>query len=147
MKTALGKLLEKKGSQVYVTSPLRTVLDAVKMMNEKKVGALLVVEGGQPVGIFTERDALLRVLAEEADPSTTHVADVMTKSLAVVCPDTTVEQAMAVCTEKRCRHLPVMEGDEMLGVVSIGDLTHWLVRSQGHEIDSLVRYIAGQYPG
>ena len=147
MKTALGKVLEKKGRQVHVTSPLRTVLDAVKTMNEKRVGALLVVEGGQPVGIFTERDALVRVLSDEADPATTHVADVMTKSLAVVCPSTTVEQAMAICTEKRCRHLPVMEGDELLGVVSSGDLTHWIVKSQSHEIDSLVRYIAGQYPG
>jgi CBS domain-containing protein len=146
MNTALNKVLEQKGRQVYVTSPGQSVLDAIKSMQEKQVGALVVLDGGKPVGVFTERDVLNRVVACECNVAETSVADVMTKNLVVVCPDTTVQQAMAIVTEKRCRHLPVMDGDELVGVVSSGDLTHWLVRSQSFEIESLIRYITGQYP-
>jgi CBS domain-containing protein len=146
MNTALDKVLEQKGRQVYVTSPVQSVLDAIKSMRDKQVGALVVLDGGKPVGVFTERDVLNRVVACECDAAETSVADVMTKNLVVVCPETTVQQAMAIVTEKRCRHLPVMDGDELVGVVSIGDLTHWLVKSQGFEIESLIRYITGQYP-
>ncbi len=146
MNTALDKVLEQKGRQVYVTSPSQTVLDAIKSMQEKQVGALIVLDGGKPVGVFTERDVLNRVVACESNPAETTVADVMTKNLVVVNPDTTVQQAMAIVTEKRCRHLPVMDGDALVGVVSSGDLTYWVVKSQSFEIESLVRYITGQYP-
>jgi len=146
MNTALHKVLEQKGRQVYVTSPSQTVLDAIKSMQEKQVGALIVLDGGKPVGVFTERDVLNRVVACESNPAETTVADVMTKNLVVVNPDTTVQQAMAIVTEKRCRHLPVMDGDALVGVVSSGDLTYWVVKSQSFEIESLVRYITGQYP-
>ena len=90
---------------------------------------------------------MTRVVACECNPTTTPVSDVMTSNIVAVGPDTTVQQAMAIVTNKRVRHLPVMNGDEVLGVVSSGDLTHWLVKSQGYEIESLVRYITGQYPG
>lgn len=146
MNTALDKVLEQKGRQVHVTSPTRTVLDAVKTMQEKKVGALVVMESGNPVGVFTERDVLNRVVAEEGNPAELTVSEVMTTNLVAVCPETTVQQAMAIVTEKRCRHLPVIEGDELLGVVSSGDLTHWLAKSQSFEIESLVKYITGKYP-
>ena len=114
MNTPLKTVLEHKGQHVHVTSPSQTVLDAIKTMHERHVGALLVLDDGKPVG--------------------------------TVGPDTTVQQAMAIVTEKRFRHLPVMDGDELLGVVSSGDLTHWVVKSQSHEIESLIRYITGQYP-
>ncbi|MFC1639998.1 CBS domain-containing protein [Gemmatimonadota bacterium] len=146
MNTSLNKVLEQKGKQVYVTSPVQSVLDAIKTMQDRKVGALLVVEDGKPVGIFTERDVMTRVVSREFNPAETSVSEVMTKNLVAVCPDTTVQQAMAIVTEKRCRHLPVMDGDELLGVVSSGDLMHWVVKSQGYEIENLVRYITGQYP-
>lgn len=147
MNTSLNKVLEQKGKQVYVTSPAQSILDAIKTMQEKKVGALLVVDNGKPVGMFTERDVMTRVVACECNPAETPVSEVMTSSLAAVGPDTTVQQAMAIVTEKRYRHLPVMDGDELLGLVSSGDLMHWVVKSQSYEIESLVRYITGQYPG
>jgi CBS domain-containing protein len=146
MNTALDKVLEQKGRNVYVTSPKQTVLDAVKSMRDKQVGSLIVVEEGKPVGVFTERDVLNRVVAAEVDPSKTTVSEVMTKNVAVVNPDTTVQQAMAIVTGMRYRHLPVLDGDHLEGVVSIGDLTHWLVKKQNSEIESLIRYITGAYP-
>lgn len=147
MNTALSKVLERKGRQVHVTSPHQSILDAIKSMQEKKVGALVVMDDGKPVGIFTERDVLTRVVACGCNPTETNVSEVMTPDLVAVGPDTTVEQAMAIITEKRCRHLPVMEGDDLVGIVSSGDLTYWLVKKQSFEIDNLIRYIAGKYPG
>ena len=147
MNTSLNKVLEQKGKQVYVTSSSQSILSAIKTMQERKVGALLVVDDGKPVGIFTERDVMTRVVACECNPAETTVSEVMTSNLVAVGPDTTVQQAMAIVTEKRVRHLPVMTGDELLGVVSSGDLTHWVVKSQSYEIENLVRYITGQYPG
>lgn len=146
MNTSLNKVLEQKGKQVWVTSPAQSILDAIKTMQERKVGALLVVDEGKPVGMFTERDVMTRVVTCEFNPAETAVSEVMTSNLVAVGPDTTVQQAMAIVTEKRVRHLPVMNGDELLGVVSSGDLTHWVVKSQIYEIESLIRYITGQYP-
>ncbi len=147
MNTSLNKVLEQKGQHVYVISSGKMILDAIRTMQERKVGALLVVDEGKPIGIFTERDVMTRVVACECNPAETAVSEVMTSNLVAVGPDTTVQQAMAIVTEKRVRHLPVMNGDELLGVVSSGDLTHWVVKSQSYEIESLVRYITGQYPG
>jgi CBS domain-containing protein len=146
MNTALDKVLEQKGRHVYVTSPKQLVSDAVKSMRDKQVGALIVVEEGKPVGVFTERDVLNRIVASTRDPASTTVDEVMTKNVAAVSPDTTVQQAMAIITGMRYRHLPVMDGEELVGVVSIGDLTHWLVKKQSFEIESLIRYITGAYP-
>ena len=147
MNTRLGDLLFEKGNQVLSVTPEETVLDAVKRMKEKKVGALLVLANNKPIGIFTERDVLDRVIACGCNPIETKVSEVMTKKLAVVSPNTTVQEAMVICTEKRCRHLPVMKEDELLGIISSGDLTQWATKSQNHEIQNLVRYITGQYPG
>ena len=147
MNTSLNKVLEKKGKHVYVTSPGQTILDAIKTMQDRKVGGLLVVDDGKPVGMFTERDVMNRVVASDCNLAVTPVSEVMTKNLLAVGPDTTVQQAMAIVTEKRVRHLPVMHGDELRGVASSGDLTHWLVQSQSYEIENLVRYITGKYPG
>lgn len=146
MSTQLSTVLDDKGHQVLSITPQENVLEAIRRMNEKRVGALLVLADGAPVGIFTERDVMARVLACECNPADTTVAEVMTNKLVVVRASTTVDEAMAICTEKRCRHLPVMEGDKVLGVVSIGDLTRWATKSQHHEIQNLVRYISGQYP-
>ncbi len=115
-------------------------------MNQKKVGALLVVHEGKPIGIFTERDVIQRVLGEGKDPETTKVDEVMTKDIGVVSPPCSVEEAMKIFTEKRCRHLPVMDGENLVGIVSIGDVTKWLTKSQRLEIENLLRYIKGEYP-
>jgi CBS domain-containing protein len=146
MHSQLSVVLADKGHEVLTVAPEENVLEAIRRMNEKRVGALLVVVGHRPVGMFTERDVMARVLACNCNPADTTVAEVMTKKLAVVGPTTTVEEAMVICTEKRCRHLPVMEGDKLLGLISTGDLTRWVTRSQHHEIQNLVRYITGKYP-
>lgn len=146
MHTQLAVLVERKGPAVHAVPPSATVLDAVRGMNREKIGALLVRDGERVVGIFTERDVLTRVIDRGLDPAATRVAEVMTSSLVTVGPRTTVGEAMAVVTEKRCRHLPVMDGDRLLGLVSIGDLTRWVTHHQAWHIEDLVRYITGAYP-
>lgn len=146
MRTKLTSLLRDKGNQIFSVSPEATVLEAIGKMTGKGVGAVLVVVGQKPVGIFTERDVLSWVAACQHNPADSKVGDVMTKRLAVVEGSTTVGDAMAICSEKRCRHLPVMDGDKLLGLVSSGDLTRWVTKDQNHEIQSLIRYITGQYP-
>jgi CBS domain-containing protein len=139
-------ILDDKGRQVYRIAPGATVAEAVRAMNEAKVGALVVVEGERPVGIFTERDVLVRVVADGNDPGAMRVGDVMTRQLVVILPTTTVREAMLIVTEKRCRHLPVVEEGRLAGMISIGDLTRWMVRGQQHQIDQLMSYITGGYP-
>jgi len=147
MKHTLAAVIAEKGATVHSIEPTATVLDAVRKMNRERVGALLVTERSRPVGIFTERDVLSRVVDPGRSAEETAVADVMTRELVAVRPTASVEEAMAVVTEKRCRHLPVMDGEKLLGLVSAGDLTRWV--SRGHEvhIKDLVNYITGAYPG
>ncbi len=145
MLTPLSTLLGDKGSNIYSVGPDMTVADCVRKMNTERIGALLVVDDDKPVGIFTERDVMTRVLDAERDPKATRVSEVMSPDLACVSPDATVGDAMRVISEKRFRHLPVVEKGKVVGVVSIGDLTRWLVRNQEEEIQHLVNYIAGNY--
>ncbi len=137
----IHQILEEKGSHVERVGPDETVADAVRRMNEHKIGSVLVMEGDEVVGIFTERDVLTRVVAEKKDPDATKISDVMTSELVVVSPDTTVENAMLIITKKRCRHLPVLADGKLVGMVSIGDVTRWMIRHQRHEIHDLVSYI------
>jgi CBS domain-containing protein len=116
-------------------------------MNCEHVGALLVCIDGRMVGIFTERDVLCRVLDAGRDPGTTRVADVMTSEVVTVGPETGVKDAMAVITERRTRHLPIVDGGDLKGLVSIGDLTRWVSRSQEGHIQHLMNFITGKYPG
>lgn len=146
MQHKLAAVLAEKGSEVISVEPKATVLDAVRQMNQAGIGSVLVVKTGQVVGIFTERDVLRRVVDKGRDPNETIVQEVMTANPIVVGPDRTVGEAMSVITQKRCRHLPVMDGDELVGLISIGDLTRWVTRNQEIAIDDLVRYITGQYP-
>lgn len=147
MEHLLKAILDFKGSAVHTVAPEVTVLDAVAYMNEKGVGALLVTDDERPVGMFTERDVLRRVVDARRDPASTKVADVMSHELVVVHPEVTVEEAMAIMTERRCRHLPVIEGDDIVGMVSIGDLSRWMSRRQANHINDLMSYITGKYPG
>jgi CBS domain-containing protein len=146
MLDTLNAVLENKGRTIHRVSPDASVLEAIRAMNEHKIGALLVSVDHQLAGIFTERDVLSRVVDPGRDPNTTRVEEVMTRQLVVVRPSTTVEEAMAVMTEKRCRHLPVVDGGELQGLVSIGDLTRWVNRNQRFQIKELINYITGQYP-
>ncbi|MBD3872540.1 MAG: CBS domain-containing protein [Acidobacteria bacterium] len=146
MKETIDAVLADKGAKVHCVVPGATVLAAVRKMNEEHIGALLVCDGSEVLGIFTERDILCRVIDSPRDPTTTAVAEVMTTDLVAVSPDTQVEEAMAVITENRCRHLPVIDGGNLVGLVSIGDLTHWVSRHQEVHIRDLVNFITGKYP-
>lgn len=147
MNTPIAVLLSRKGSSVCSVSALATVADAVRIMNQQKVGSILVMQSGQLVGIFTERDVLTRVVAAGRAPGITSVADVMTHNPVTISPQATVEQVMNVITERRCRHLPVLEEGThaVLGLISIGDILRWLVESHRAEADHLRHYIHGVY--
>ncbi len=145
MQTPLSKLLEAKGSRILSVAPDTLVADCVRKMNTERIGALLVMEGDDPVGIFTERDVMTRVLDAERDVKQTRVSEVMSPDLACVGSKTTVGEALHIISEKRFRHLPVIDDGAVKGMVSIGDLTHWLVRNQEQEIQHLVNYIVGNY--
>ncbi len=140
------RLLDEKGRDVFSVSPDTTVFDAAKTMADRHIGALLVVEGGKPVGIFTERDILARVLLECKDARAMKVGEAMTKDPVVIGRDTSVKEAMAIMTERRCRHLPVIEDETLVGLVSIGDCTRWVSRDQDYTIKHLNDYIHRNYP-
>lgn len=141
MNAPIASVLEHKGDDVITVSPETTVLAAVRQMNDRRIGALLVVDRGRPVGIFTERDVLVRVISTGLDPEATPVGEVMTRNPVVIRSDATVAQAMVVITERRCRHLPVVDGTRLRGLISIGDLTSWVVRDQQRMIDDLHDYM------
>jgi CBS domain-containing protein len=146
MLDTLSAVLTTKGHTVHSVSPAATVLEAVRKMNGERIGALLVCADNEVVGILTERDVLIRVVDEGRDPTVTAVSDVMTREVVAVKPSMTVEEAMAVVTERRCRHLPVMDGSQLVGLVSIGDLTQWMSRNQEIHIQDLVNFITDKYP-
>jgi CBS domain-containing protein len=147
MNTPIALLLSRKGSSVYSVPALATVADAVQVMNLHKVGSVVVTQAGLLVGIFTERDVLTRVVAAGRAPDCTSIADVMTHNPVTASPHMTVEEIMSVITERRCRHIPVLEegSQVILGVLSIGDVLRWLVESHRAEADHLRHYIHGVY--
>lgn len=134
-------VLAGKGRTVHTITPEATVFTAITVMNERRIGALVVLDGGAPLGIITERDVLVRLLAAELDPKTTRVSAVMTCDLITVTSDTGVGDAMRIMTDHRCRHLPVIDGGELCGMISIGDLTNWVVRDQQRRIEDLFDFI------
>jgi CBS domain-containing protein len=141
MMQQLSEVLATKESQIHRVSPSTTVAAAVRQMKQSGIGALLVTEADRLVGIFTERDVLLRIVDEERDPKTTVVSEVMTPDPLCVSTFTTVETAMHVINERRIRRLPVVDNDCLVGVVSIGDLTRWLVRAHKVQLDHVVRAV------
>jgi CBS domain-containing protein len=146
--TSLSQILAAKGrgSATLTVPPEMTVAAAAEVLIRNQVGSVLVMDGGRLVGIFTERDILRRVVGERRDPATTKVADVMTRDLVVMRPTASAIDAMKVIAEKRIRHVPVVDGGKVLGVVSQGDLNHWLVRDREGQIQELVDYVTGKYP-
>ena len=146
MKPLVSDLLAQKGSQVYSIGPDATVFDAIGTMVEKNTGSLLVTRGDEILGILTERDYLRRVALQGRSSRSTRVEEIMTSDLVVVSPGCDLEQAMAVMTEKRIRHLPVIDGPRLAGVVSIGDIVKHLSAEREAEIGYLRDYISGSYP-
>ncbi|MCC6381640.1 MAG: CBS domain-containing protein [Dehalococcoidia bacterium] len=139
----VSAVLQEKGHHVFTVAPATTVRQAVRAMNEHGVGCLLVVEGGRRVGLFTERDVLVRVVDAGLEPAHTSVSRVMTTELNHVTPGTAVDEAMAMMTRRRCRHLLVMEGERLAGLVSIGDLTRHVSLAQEDHIQRMAEYIRG----
>jgi CBS domain-containing protein len=148
MKLPLSVILERKEkNKLFSVSPDSSVLEAVQLMNRERIGSVLVCDAESAVGIFTERDVLVRVVSAGKDPASTLVTEAMTSPFVAVKASTTIEEAMRIISTKRCRHLPVMgDGGEILGLISIGDLTKWIVRDQENQIEGLFDYIAGTYP-
>ncbi len=142
MKT-LRQLLEAKGHDVWSVGPRESVSAAIEAMAEKEVGALLVMEGSKTVGVISERDCLRKVFLKGRSAAETEVREVMTKRVIYAPPDHSVEQCMAMMTDKRIRHLPVLETGQLVGMISIGDLVKAIIDEQQFIIDQLVHYITG----
>lgn len=143
MNTPLSALLERKSSAVHSVSPDVTVADAVAEMNRHRVGSIVVLNNGRLAGIFTERDVLKRVVGAGIDPTTTQVSSVMTSELVTVRPETTVGEAMDLFTNRRCRHLPLLQGDRLIGLISIGDVSRYMADVHRTECEHLKSYISG----
>lgn len=139
----VGKILLRKGSQVWHVRPDDSVFKALELMSEKNVGALVVLEDQKLVGIFSERDYARKVILQGRASKDTPVQDIMSSKVAVVRPDHSVEECMALMTEKRFRHLPVLKDDQLVGIVSIGDVVKAIISEQEFVIEQLENYIAG----
>lgn len=135
-------LLEAKAPEVFAIGPDAPVLDAIKLMADKRIGALLVMNAGRLVGVVSERDYARKVVLQGRSSKDTPVRDIMTTQVVSVGLQHSVDHCMQVVTERRIRHLPVLDGDAVLGVVSIGDLVKAVIEDQQLELDQLQRYIA-----
>ena len=135
--TPLNRIFE-EGKAIHSVGPDTPVTECVRLMTASKIGALIVLDGERLIGIFTERDALNKVLAGGLDPGNTKVSEVMTKDPYCIRSTTTVGDAMKLITKRRFRHLPIVDNGKVLAVVSSGDLTHWLVQDQMGEVQELV---------
>jgi CBS domain-containing protein len=142
----VGKILEKKGREVWSILPDAIVYRSLELMSEKGVGALMVIDDkGKVEGILTERDYARKVFLKGRSSKETYVKEIMTNELFAVNPTSTVEECMALMTEKRIRHLPVMDGDKLVGMISIGDVLKAIIEAQGIMIEHLNNYIMGSY--
>ncbi len=137
------QLLKAKGGQVWTISKDATVLDGLKLMAEKQIGALVVIDRGDLVGIFTERDFARRVGLNGLRPEDTRIEDVMTKKVITIDKDQSVNDCMALMTEKRIRHLPVIENGHLVGLISIGDVVKDMIEELEFHVQQLQSYIAG----
>jgi CBS domain-containing protein len=143
----VSSVLRRKDRKVLTISPGASVYEAIALMAENSVGALLVVSDGMLVGILSERDYARKVVLQSRSSKDTMVADIMTCPVTTVTPGHTVEECMRTMTDKRIRHLPVIENTSIVGIVSIGDLVRSVITVQGEMIQQLQQYINGPYPG
>jgi CBS domain-containing protein len=140
-------VLDHKGRHVWFIGPEATVFDAIRWMAEKDVGALMVMDEGELLGIISERDYTRKVILKDRSSKDTLVREIMTTDVVTVSPESTVEEAMRLMTRNRLRHLPVVRHGYLLGVVSIGDLVERTISSQRAALEQLEGYIIGRYPG
>ena len=141
--TLLSHLLDQKGRSVFSVAPGASVFDAIRSMADRHVGALLVMDGQQLVGIVSERDYARKVILMGRSSATTAVREIMSAPVCTIGPDQTVDEAMRIMTERRIRHLPVVKAEKVIGMVSIGDLVKCVIEDQQHTIDDLRSYIRG----
>ena len=139
----VSDILNSKGHEIWAVKPDDTVFDSLQLMADKGIGALLVMNGDKLVGIVTERDYARKVILEGKSSKDTTVKEVMTTKVLCVSPERTVDECMALMTDKRARHLPVLDHKHVVGVVSIGDLVNALISEQQILIDQLQHYISG----
>lgn len=144
---SVKSLIERKSGCVWSIGPEANVFEAVQLMADKNVGALIVMEGHHLVGIISERDYTRKVILYGKSSRQTLVREIMFNPVITVTADHTIEECMRIMTDRRIRHLPVMDKDELRGIVSIGDLVNWIISAQQATIDSLETYISGKYPG
>ena len=142
----VSSILMRKGREVFSLPPHASVYDAIEMMADKHVGALLVISEGKLVGVISERDYARKVILKGRASKETRVDEIMTRSIITVGPEHRVDECMRIMTDNRIRHLPVMEGEKVLGIISIGDLVNWIISAQEQAIDQLENYITGKYP-
>jgi len=140
-------ILSKKENQVYTVSPEKTVFEALKIMSDEDIGALIVTEGDNVKGIFSERDYARKVILKGKSSKDLKVSDIMTTNVLFVTPKNTVEECMALMTEKRIRHLPVLENKKLTGLVSIGDIVKQVISDHKFTIKELEKYISGDIAG
>lgn len=140
-------ILQNKGGEVWTTTPESTVYDAIGLMGEKNIGALVALENGEVVGVLSERDYSRKVVLQGRTSRDTLVGDILSRpAITVDCGDS-IETCMQLMTSRRIRHLPVVEDGALVGLVSMGDLVNWVMQSQRHTIQQLQGYISGEYPG
>jgi CBS domain-containing protein len=145
MNASITAILDRKGSKVFSIAPTLSVADAVAEMNRNRVGSVLVMEGDKILGIFTERDVLRRVVGAGLDPKTTGVTAVMTAGVMTITPATTIDETIEIFTEKRFRHLPVVDAGRLVGTISIGDVTRWMADAHRAEAEHLKNYITSGF--
>jgi CBS domain-containing protein len=143
----IESVLKWKGRQVWSVEPTALVYDAIQKMSDKGVGALLVMSDGRLDGIISERDYARKVILKDRSSKRTQVREIMTSLVIVVSPKDTVEECMRLMSEHKVRHLPVMEDDKVVGVISIGDMVNWTIQAHEETIGQLEGYIEGKYPG
>ncbi len=143
----VSALLQSKGAQVYSVTPETRVFDAIRLMADKNVGALVVLSEDRVVGVFSERDYTRKVVLHGKSSKDIQVRELLSSPVISASPGTSVEECMRLMTTYRVRHLPILEGEKLAGVISIGDLVNWIISAQSTAINQLQNYIAGQYPG
>jgi len=143
--TSVKQILSEKGNEVWSTSPATTVFDALKFMSDKSVGALVVLDDLRVVGVFSERDYDRKVILKGKSSKDLPVSEIMTRRVICVKPENTTEECMALMTSKHIRHLPVVEDDELVGIISIGDVVKAIISQQEFVIEQLENYITGAY--